>query len=119
MTSATEPYVLNIGPQHPSTHGVFRLRVVMDGERVAVREALGHLQMAEKQGTGRTGGSRLRWQQACCQNPATHRQPPGKATVLADNGTHVLHVWCLMALGGADQGAAGASSAPSAPVFHR
>ena len=27
-----EPYVLNIGPQHPSTHGVFRLRVVMDGE---------------------------------------------------------------------------------------
>ncbi len=34
MTSATEPYVLNIGPQHPSTHGVFRLRVVMDGERI-------------------------------------------------------------------------------------
>ena len=34
MTSTTEPYVLNIGPQHPSTHGVFRLRVVMDGERI-------------------------------------------------------------------------------------
>ncbi len=34
MTSATEPYVLNIGPQHPSTHGVFRLRVAMDGERI-------------------------------------------------------------------------------------
>ena len=34
MTSATEPYVLNIGPQHPSTHGVFRIRVVMDGERI-------------------------------------------------------------------------------------
>jgi NADH-quinone oxidoreductase subunit D len=32
VTAATEPYVLNIGPQHPSTHGVFRLRVVMDGE---------------------------------------------------------------------------------------
>jgi NADH-quinone oxidoreductase subunit D len=30
--TANEPYVLNIGPQHPSTHGVFRLRVVMDGE---------------------------------------------------------------------------------------
>ena len=26
--------VLNIGPQHPSTHGVLRLRVVLDGERV-------------------------------------------------------------------------------------
>ncbi len=34
MTAATEPYVLNIGPQHPSTHGVFRIRVVMDGERI-------------------------------------------------------------------------------------
>jgi NADH-quinone oxidoreductase subunit D len=26
--------VLNIGPQHPSTHGVLRLRMVLDGERV-------------------------------------------------------------------------------------
>ncbi len=26
--------MLNIGPQHPSTHGVFRLRVVMDGEKI-------------------------------------------------------------------------------------
>ncbi len=34
MTSPGEPYVLNIGPQHPSTHGVFRIRVVMDGERI-------------------------------------------------------------------------------------
>lgn len=33
-TGGVEPYVLNIGPQHPSTHGVFRLRVVMDGERI-------------------------------------------------------------------------------------
>ncbi len=32
MNSTAEPYVLNIGPQHPSTHGVFRVRVVMDGE---------------------------------------------------------------------------------------
>jgi len=33
-TGAVEPYILNIGPQHPSTHGVFRLRVAMDGERI-------------------------------------------------------------------------------------
>ncbi|WP_156727366.1 NADH-quinone oxidoreductase subunit D [Streptomyces apocyni] len=26
--------VLNIGPQHPSTHGVLRLRLVIDGERI-------------------------------------------------------------------------------------
>src|SRR5688572_14967628 len=28
----TEPFIMNIGPQHPSTHGVFRLRVAVDGE---------------------------------------------------------------------------------------
>ena len=28
----TEPITINIGPQHPSTHGVFRLRVKFDGE---------------------------------------------------------------------------------------
>ncbi|MHC0431857.1 NADH-quinone oxidoreductase subunit D [Streptomyces sp. O3] len=30
--------VLNIGPQHPSTHGVLRLRLVIDGERVQQAE---------------------------------------------------------------------------------
>ncbi len=30
--------VLNIGPQHPSTHGVLRLRIVLDGERVQQAE---------------------------------------------------------------------------------
>jgi NADH-quinone oxidoreductase subunit D len=29
-----EPVIVNLGPQHPSTHGVFRLRVVMDGETI-------------------------------------------------------------------------------------
>ena len=32
MTLHTEPITINIGPQHPSTHGVFRLRVTFDGE---------------------------------------------------------------------------------------
>lgn len=31
---ATADMVLNIGPQHPATHGVLRLRLVVDGERV-------------------------------------------------------------------------------------
>jgi NADH-quinone oxidoreductase subunit D len=31
---ATEDMVLNIGPQHPATHGVLRLRVTLDGERI-------------------------------------------------------------------------------------
>jgi NADH-quinone oxidoreductase subunit D len=30
----TEPFVLNVGPVHPSTHGVFRMRVTLDGEVV-------------------------------------------------------------------------------------
>lgn len=29
-----EDYVMNIGPQHPSTHGVMRFRVAVDGEEV-------------------------------------------------------------------------------------
>ncbi len=32
--------VLNIGPQHPSTHGVLRLRLVLDGERVISAEPI-------------------------------------------------------------------------------
>jgi NADH-quinone oxidoreductase subunit D len=32
MVIKTEPFVLNIGPQHPSTHGVFRMKATLDGE---------------------------------------------------------------------------------------
>ncbi len=40
----TPPYVINIGPQHPSTHGVFRLKVTLDGERIIDAEmVLGYL----------------------------------------------------------------------------
>ena len=31
---ADDEYVVNIGPQHPSTHGVLRLQTVLDGEQV-------------------------------------------------------------------------------------
>ncbi len=30
----TDTLVVNLGPQHPSTHGVFRMRIVVDGERI-------------------------------------------------------------------------------------
>ncbi len=32
MALKTEPFVLNLGPLHPSTHGVFRMRATLDGE---------------------------------------------------------------------------------------
>ena len=37
---ATADMVLNIGPQHPATHGVLRLRLVIDGERIITAEPI-------------------------------------------------------------------------------
>jgi len=34
----TEPFVVNIGPAHPSTHGVFRMRATLDGEVIVDME---------------------------------------------------------------------------------
>jgi NADH-quinone oxidoreductase subunit D len=31
-TIRTEEMIVNMGPQHPSTHGVLRLEIVIDGE---------------------------------------------------------------------------------------
>ena len=40
----TDKLVVNIGPQHPSTHGVLRLKTTIDGETVvAVEPVLGYL----------------------------------------------------------------------------
>jgi NADH-quinone oxidoreductase subunit D len=36
----TADMVLNVGPQHPSTHGVLRLRLTLDGERVVAAEPI-------------------------------------------------------------------------------
>jgi len=44
MALRTEPVTINIGPQHPSTHGVFRLRVTFDGEVIQdVEPVFGYL----------------------------------------------------------------------------
>jgi len=36
----TQDMVLNIGPQHPATHGVLRLRLTLDGERIVQCEPI-------------------------------------------------------------------------------
>jgi NADH-quinone oxidoreductase subunit D len=38
LTLKTESFVLNFGPAHPSTHGVFRMRATLDGEVVTELE---------------------------------------------------------------------------------
>jgi NADH-quinone oxidoreductase subunit C/D len=51
FTSTTEPdelhtdtVVVNLGPQHPSTHGVFRVVVALDGETIlALKPVMGYL----------------------------------------------------------------------------
>src|SRR4030066_2536151 len=56
MVIKTEPFILNIGPQHPSTHGVFRMKVTLDGEVVVdVEPVIGYLHRGiEKIGENRT-----------------------------------------------------------------
>src|SRR4030043_2030354 len=44
MTFKTESFVVNAGPQHPSTHGLFRMRFTLDGEVIQdVEPVFGYL----------------------------------------------------------------------------
>ncbi|MFC1937596.1 NADH-quinone oxidoreductase subunit D [Chloroflexota bacterium] len=56
MPIRTEPFAINLGPQHPSTHGVFRMRLTLDGEVVINLEPVfGYLHRGiEKLAEGRT-----------------------------------------------------------------
>ena len=51
-----ETFVLNVGPQHPATHGVLRLKMTMDGEYITRAEPVcGYIhRMHEKMGENRT-----------------------------------------------------------------
>lgn len=75
---STGDMVLNIGPQHPSTHGVLRVVVRLDGERcVEAEPVLGYMHRAfEKLAEQRTPAqntalfNRLDWIQGfCCEVP--------------------------------------------------
>lgn len=51
-----ETFILNLGPQHPATHGVLRIKLTMDGEYVVRAEPVpGYIhRMHEKMGENRT-----------------------------------------------------------------
>jgi NADH-quinone oxidoreductase subunit D len=53
---AGETFVLNLGPQHPATHGVLRVKLTMDGEFITRAEPVpGYIhRMHEKMGENRT-----------------------------------------------------------------
>ena len=56
MELRTQPFVINFGPSHPSTHGVFRMRTILDGEVIVDMEPVfGYLHRGiEKLAEGRT-----------------------------------------------------------------
>ncbi len=51
-----ETFIINLGPQHPATHGVLRVKLMMDGEYIVEAEpVLGYIhRMHEKMGENRT-----------------------------------------------------------------
>lgn len=51
-----ETFILNLGPQHPATHGVLRVKLTMDGEYITRAEPVpGYIhRMHEKMGENRT-----------------------------------------------------------------
>jgi NADH-quinone oxidoreductase subunit D len=53
---SNETFVLNLGPQHPATHGVLRVKLTMDGEYITRAEPVcGYIhRMHEKMGENRT-----------------------------------------------------------------
>ncbi len=55
-SDSNETFTLNLGPQHPATHGVLRVKLVMDGEYITNAQPVpGYIhRMHEKMGENRT-----------------------------------------------------------------
>lgn len=93
-----EEMVLNMGPQHPSTHGVMRLKVRLDGEEVLeVDPVIGYLHRGfEKLAENRTylqfpsmlgrldylSSIFMEWTYVCCVEGLMEIEPPPRAEYL-------------------------------------
>ena len=61
-TLRTEEMILNIGPQHPSTHGVLRVVLELDGEKIVRAEpVIGYMHRAAEKLAGLDVPDRARW----------------------------------------------------------
>jgi len=79
MALKTEPFVINIGPAHPSTHGVFRMRSTLDGEVIVDMEPVfGYLH----RGIEKLAEAGLRSWLSSGPIPASSRSPTGWTTWL-------------------------------------
>ena len=88
---------LNMGPQHPSTHGVLRVRLKLDGERVVDAECIiGYLHRGvEKISENRSYivRSLLRQDGLHCGRFQRLRFPPGRGKNDADRGAETCPVY--------------------------
>lgn len=89
MAVRQEPMVLNLGPQHPSTHGVLRVLLELDGENVVSCESdIGYLHTGFEK-----SGEVHRWQQACTLTDRMDYLSPH-----ANNAAYVMAVEKLLGL---------------------
>ena len=89
MAVRQEPMVLNMGPQHPSTHGVLRVLLELDGENVVSAESdIGYLHTGFEK-----SGEAHRWQQACTLTDRMDYLSPH-----ANNAAYVMAVEKLLGL---------------------
>jgi NADH-quinone oxidoreductase subunit D len=85
----TKPMVINMGPQHPATHGVLRLVLELDGEVVrSMQPQIGYLHTGFEK-----SGENLRYQQACTLTDRMDYLSPH-----ANNLAYVLAVEKLMGI---------------------
>src|SRR5579875_3274357 len=86
---ALTPMVLNMGPQHPSTHGVLRLILELDGENVvSMKPDIGYLHTGFEK-----SGEKLRFQQSCTLTDRMDYLSP-----LTNNPAYVLAVERLLGI---------------------